>query len=94
MKAEVRTEIRMEQNRNNTSRNYTALSNFLSEAINSVMTSLSHDFRQFWGLTNYMTESGYDKGRSEGEICQILTILHPFRATVINKRLLEPAKDA
>lgn len=40
-----------------------------------------------------MTESGYDNGIGEGEISQILDILHPFSTTVINKRLLEPAKD-
>lgn len=40
-----------------------------------------------------MPESGYDNGRGEGEIAQILDILHPFNSTVISKRLLEPAKD-
>ena len=93
MKAQVCTEIWMEQNRSNTSRSNTALSHSLSEAINAAMTSLSHDFRQFWGLTKYMTESGYGSGRGEGEISQILDILHPFSTTVINKRLLEPEKD-
>lgn len=57
------------------------------------MTSLSHDFRQFWGLTKYMAESGYDNGRGEGEISQVLDISHPFSTTMINKRLLEPAED-
>lgn len=57
------------------------------------MTTLSHDFRQFWSLRKYMPESGYDNGRGEGEIAQILDILHPFNSTVISKRLLEPAKD-
>lgn len=57
------------------------------------MPSLSHDFRKFRGIMKYMTKSGYDNGRGEGEMLQIPDIMHPFSTRVINRRLLEPALD-
>ena len=57
------------------------------------MTSLSHGYRKFRGIMKYMTKSGYDNGRGEGEMLWILDITHPFSTAVINRRLLVPAVD-